>query len=191
MDLFLLLRIVDAIHRDKNIDKEIVFEGIEAAIVTAAKKHYGEEEDIQVKIDPRTGLISGTHNGVEMAPQSSTSGSASFLAFKQVMIQKIREAERDHLYNEYDELRGQLVTGADPALMKAARPPSRCPTLRRYSPAASKSPARRTTSTSACGRRFTRSLVKPGSRVKVILSRTKPHLVPRCSNRRSPRFPKA
>ncbi len=68
MDPSELLRIVDAIHRDKNIDKEIVFEGIEAAIVTAAKKHYGEEEDIQVKIDPRTGLISGTHNGVEMAP---------------------------------------------------------------------------------------------------------------------------
>ena len=51
MDPSELLRIVDTIHRDKNIDKEIVFEGIEAALVSAAKKHYGEEEDIQVKID--------------------------------------------------------------------------------------------------------------------------------------------
>ena len=59
MDPSELLRIVDTIHRDKNIDKEIVFEGIEAAIVTAAKKHYGEEEEVQVKIDRRTGLISG------------------------------------------------------------------------------------------------------------------------------------
>jgi N utilization substance protein A len=37
-----VLRIVDAIHRDKNIEKEIVFEGIEAALVSAAKKHYGD-----------------------------------------------------------------------------------------------------------------------------------------------------
>ena len=44
MDPGELLRIVDAIHRDKNIDKEIVFEGIEAALVSAAKKHYGEDE---------------------------------------------------------------------------------------------------------------------------------------------------
>ncbi len=46
MDPSELLRIVDAIHRDKNIDKEIVFEGIEAALVSAAKKHFGEEEEI-------------------------------------------------------------------------------------------------------------------------------------------------
>ncbi|MBA3482204.1 MAG: transcription termination factor NusA, partial [Pirellulales bacterium] len=45
-----VLRIVDAIHRDKNIDKEIVFEGIEAALVSAAKKHYGEESNIEVSI---------------------------------------------------------------------------------------------------------------------------------------------
>ena len=44
MDPNEILRIVDAIHRDKNIDKEIVFEGIEAALVSAAKKHYGERK---------------------------------------------------------------------------------------------------------------------------------------------------
>ena len=54
-----MLRIVDAIHRDKNIDKEIVFEGIEAALVSAAKKHYGEEADIVVNIDREDGSISG------------------------------------------------------------------------------------------------------------------------------------
>ncbi len=51
-----VLRIVDAIHRDKNIDKEIVFEGIEAALVSAAKKHYGEESDIVVNHRPRRRL---------------------------------------------------------------------------------------------------------------------------------------
>ena len=46
-----VLRIVDSIHRDKNIDKDIVFQAIEAALVSAAKKQYGEEEDITVSID--------------------------------------------------------------------------------------------------------------------------------------------
>ena len=69
MDPSELLRIVDAIHRDKNIDKEIVFEGIEAALVSAAKKHYGEEEEIVVAIDRTDGSISGTHNGVPLSPE--------------------------------------------------------------------------------------------------------------------------
>jgi N utilization substance protein A len=63
-----VLRIVDAIHRDKNIDKEIVFEGIEAALVSAAKKHFGEEQDIVVTISREDGSIAGTHNGVPLDP---------------------------------------------------------------------------------------------------------------------------
>src|SRR5262249_52620594 len=50
-----VLRIVDAIHRDKNIDKEIVFEGIEQAILSAAKKHYGEEMPLEIQIDRSNG----------------------------------------------------------------------------------------------------------------------------------------
>ena len=69
MDPSELLRIVDTIHRDKNLDKEIVFEGIEAAIISAAKKHYGEEEEVVVTIDRRSGTISGTHNGVPLSPE--------------------------------------------------------------------------------------------------------------------------
>ena len=42
-----VLRIVDAIHRDKHIDKGIVFEGIEQAILSAAKKHYGNRRVCQ------------------------------------------------------------------------------------------------------------------------------------------------
>ena len=69
MDPTELLRIVDAIHRDKNIDKEIVFEGIEAALVSAAKKHYGEDEDIVVQIDRDNGNITGTHDGAPLDPE--------------------------------------------------------------------------------------------------------------------------
>jgi transcription termination/antitermination protein NusA len=46
-----VLRIVDAIHRDKNIDKEIVFEGVEQAILSAARKHFGEENDVIARDD--------------------------------------------------------------------------------------------------------------------------------------------
>ena len=44
-----LLRIVDSLHRDKNIDTEIVFQAIEAAYLSAARKQYGEEADIVVR----------------------------------------------------------------------------------------------------------------------------------------------
>ena len=105
-----LLRIVDAIHRDKNIDKEIVFEGIEAALVSAAKKHYGEDEEIVIEIDRETGTIAGSHNGEPLAPDEMAERIGAQTA-KQVMIQKIREAERDALFNEYTEQKDQLVTG--------------------------------------------------------------------------------
>src|SRR5215218_8347040 len=105
-----ILRIVDAIHRDKNIDKEIVFEGIEAALVSAAKKQYGEEEEIVIHIDRKDGSISGTHNGVPLDPEE-TVGRIGAQTAKQVMIQKIREAERDALFDEYQAQVGQMVTG--------------------------------------------------------------------------------
>jgi transcription termination/antitermination protein NusA len=91
MDANEILRIVDAIHRDKNIDKEIVFEGIEAALLSAAKKHYGEMEDIVVEIDRSNGAIHGTHNGVPLDPAQMAERIGAQTA-KQVMIQKIREA---------------------------------------------------------------------------------------------------
>jgi N utilization substance protein A len=101
-----LLRIVDAIHRDKNVDKEVVFGAIEAALVSAAKKQYGEEEDIVVQIDRKDGSISGTHNGVPLDPEE-TVGRIGAQTAKQVMIQKIREAGGDALYDEYHELMGR------------------------------------------------------------------------------------
>jgi N utilization substance protein A len=176
MDPSELLRIVDAIHRDKNIDKEIVFEGIEAAIVTAAKKHYGEEEDIQVKIDPRTGLISGTHNGIEMAPDELYERIGAQAA-KQVMIQKIREAERDHLYNEYDELRGQLVTGTIQRYEGGAATVA-LPNVEAILPRGEQIPGE-THHVNERVRATVYEVRKAGSRVKVILSRTKPQLVQR------------
>ena len=176
MDPSELLRIVDTIHRDKNIDKEIVFEGIEAAYTSAAKKHFGEEADVQVKIDRKSGAIAGTHNGVPFAAEEVGERIGAQTA-KQVMIQKIREAERDHLYNEYVEQTGQLVTG----------------TIQRYEGGAATVSLQNVEAILPRGEQIpgeshhanerVRATVyevrKVGSRVKVILSRTKPQLVQR------------
>lgn len=108
-----LLRIVDAIHRDKSIDKEIVFEGIEQAILSAARKHYGEEEAIEVHVDRVSGHPTVKASGQEVAGDAWTEllGRISAQTAKQVMIQKIREAERDAMYDEYADQRNQIVSG--------------------------------------------------------------------------------
>ena len=108
-----VLRIVDAIHRDKSIDKEVVFEGIELAILSAARKHYGEEEELLVQVDRDTGEPAVHHLGELLDPDvlGDLLGRISAQTAKQVMIQKIREAERDAQFNEFTELRTQIVTG--------------------------------------------------------------------------------
>jgi len=171
-----LLRLVDAIHRDKNIDKEIVFEGIEAALVSAAKRHYGEEENIEVKISRKDGSISGTHNGTPLDPEE-TVGRIGAQTAKQVMIQKIREAERDAMFDEYNQLKGQLVTGivqrfeGGAAIVSLSKIEAILPRGEQI-PGESHHPNERVRST-VC------EVKKAGSRVKIILSRTRPELVRR------------
>ncbi len=104
-----VIRIVDAIHRDKGIDKEIVFEGIEQAIYTALRKHYGDEDELTVSINRESGEPEVQHNGEMLDPDIL--GRVAAQTAKQVMIQKIREAERDALYEEYIEQKGQLISG--------------------------------------------------------------------------------
>src|SRR5579864_4199521 len=108
-----VLRIVDAIHRDKNIDKEIVFEGIEQAILSAAKKHYGEEVPLEIQIDRTKGNPTLLKEGLAIDSDllGEILGRISAQTAKQVMIQKIREAERDSLFDDYLAMRGQIVTG--------------------------------------------------------------------------------
>lgn len=105
-----VLRIVDAIHRDKKIDKEIVFQAIESALVSATRKYHSEDAEVVINIDRKDGSISGHIDGVPMDPEE-TVGRIGAQTAKQVIIQKIREAERDALHEEYDELIGQMVNG--------------------------------------------------------------------------------
>ena len=89
-----ILRIVDSLHRDKNIDKEVVFRAIESALVSAARKHFGEEADIEFLIDRISGQIAGRHGQTEL-DHEEVIGRIGAQTAKQVIIQKIREAERD------------------------------------------------------------------------------------------------
>ena len=62
-----LLRIVENIARDKNIDKELIFLDLEEAMVSAARKHFGQpDSDIQVHIDRQTGQISAFKDNVQI-----------------------------------------------------------------------------------------------------------------------------
>jgi N utilization substance protein A len=171
-----ILRIVDAIHRDKNIDKEIVFEGIEAALVSALKKHYGEEADIIVAIDRQNGNVSGTHNG-EVLPSEEVVGRIGAQTAKQVMIQKIREAERDALYDEYTEQLGDMVSGVIHRYEGGAATVALA-NVEAILPRSEQIPGE-THHVNERVRATVFEVRKSGSRVKVILSRTRPQLVQR------------
>lgn len=104
-----VLRIVDAISRDKNIDKDSVVADLEAAIVSAARKKFGQDEDVQVTIDRLSGDMTCMLNGQQIDVREL--GRIPAQTAKQVMIQKLREAERGSIYEEYVERKGQIITG--------------------------------------------------------------------------------
>ncbi|TWU09350.1 hypothetical protein CA54_45910 [Symmachiella macrocystis] len=174
-----LLRIVDALHRDKNIDKEIVFEGIEQAILSAARKHYGEEETFEINIDRETGESSLKINEklLDSDELGDLLGRIAAQTAKQVMIQKIREAERDALFDEYQEMRGHIVTGTIQSLsggtaaVNLGKVEGILPRGEQI-PGESHRPSERV-------RAVVMDVRKAGSRVKIILSRTHADLVRR------------
>jgi N utilization substance protein A len=171
-----LLRMVDAIHRDKNIDKEIVFQGVEAALVSAAKKHYGEEAEIEVQVSRQDGTITGKHNGEPIDPAEIAERIGAQQA-KQVMIQKIREAERDAIYDEYREQMDQLVTGVIQRY-EGATATVTLPNAEAILPRSEQIPGEAHHNNERV-RATVCDVRKVGSRVKIVLSRTRPQLVER------------
>ncbi|MBL8830330.1 MAG: transcription termination factor NusA [Planctomycetaceae bacterium] len=171
-----VLRIIDAIHRDKNIDKEVIFQAIESALASALKKHYGEESQIVVNIDRKDGTVSGVRDGVPLDPEE-TAGRIGAQTAKQVIIQKVREAERDTLYDEYEREVGQLVTGivqrqeGGAATVQLANTEAILPRSEQI-PGESHHANERVRATIF-------EVRKVGSRVKVVLSRIRPALVQR------------
>jgi transcription termination/antitermination protein NusA len=174
-----LLRLIDSIHRDKNIDKEIVFQAIEAAFASALKRKHGDEEEvIVININRQDGSITGSRDGVALdKEETETVGRIGAQNAKQVIIQKVREAERDALYDEYDEQKGQLVTGVVQRYEGGAATVS-LPNCEAILPRSEQIPGE-THHANERVRATVCEVRKHGSRVKVILSRTRPALVER------------
>ena len=107
-----LLSILSAIERDKGIDREILIQAIEAAVATAAKKSEGASEDAEsvATLDRKTGRIVAVVDGHEVDSARLTRIAAQ--TAKQVIIQKIREAERDVIFTEFQERVGDIMTGS-------------------------------------------------------------------------------
>jgi N utilization substance protein A len=171
-----LLRIVDSMHRDKNIEKEVVFRAVEAALVTAARKHYGEDAAIVFQIDREKGDITGSCNGTALEYEEVI-GRIGAQTAKQVIIQKLREAERDALIEEFEAQLNELVSGVvqrneggvtTVALgsVEAILPRSEQIPKEAYHP-------------NQRIEAIVTDVRAQGSRVKVVLSRTRPKLVQR------------
>ena len=136
-----LISVIDEIGRQKGIDKARVIGAIESALQTAAKKRFGQAENIQVEIDPKTGEISVVSKKIIVETDSNPKAEISLQearqydseaevgdeigsliemnelgriaaqTAKQVIFQKVREAEWEAVQKEYSTRQGDLVTG--------------------------------------------------------------------------------
>ncbi|TKJ38085.1 MAG: transcription termination factor NusA [Planctomycetes bacterium B3_Pla] len=105
-----LLRIVENIARDKNIDKESIFVDLEEAMISAARKHFADpDSNIVVNIDRSTGEITASRD--EAPIDIKQLGRIPAQTAKQVIIQKIRADERDSIYAEFVQRKGEIISG--------------------------------------------------------------------------------
>jgi N utilization substance protein A len=107
-----LLSIIEAIERDKGVDREVLIQALESAVATAAKKSEGvsEETESTATFDRQTGKLTVVVAGREIDSARLTRIAAQ--TAKQVIIQKIREAEREVIFTEFQGRVGDIVTGS-------------------------------------------------------------------------------
>lgn len=110
------LTILAQLEREKGLDKEILLDAVKHALIVATKKvakltdpDSDEEPEVTVEIDPVKGDIHIYANGKEM--KSDEFGRIAAQTARQVIIQKIREAEKDNIYAEYKAKEGDIVSG--------------------------------------------------------------------------------
>src|SRR5271154_4128966 len=136
----LLYQQIEMLSREKHIEPEIVVSAIEDAMVVAARKYYKTEEDLRAKFNQETGQVDvfsvhivveevtdpkkevslaeakkknpSAEVGTEIVAAKPTDvlGRIAAQTAKQVILQKVREAERDTIFNEYNGRVGELVT---------------------------------------------------------------------------------
>jgi N utilization substance protein A len=105
-----LLTVLEHMEREKGIDKEFLFKAIESALASAARKILGNKEaDVTATIDRTTGEIKILNEGKEI--KSAEFGRIAAQTAKQVIVQKIREAERDIVFEDYQKRIGTITSG--------------------------------------------------------------------------------
>jgi N utilization substance protein A len=136
-----LLQIADAVARDKAIDKTVVLQAMEDAIQRAARSRYGQENEIRAEIDPKSGeirlnrllmvveTVDNDATQIALAEARNKNPAANIGDYiaeplppvdfgriaaqnaKQVIVQKVRDAERERQYNEFKDRIGEIVHG--------------------------------------------------------------------------------
>ncbi len=137
-----LKRLIEQMGKDRGIDKQIITEALEAAMLTAARKKLGQHVDIEAHYNDEAGEIevfqfktvvdkvldretqiakeeakstldedaeSGDSLGMKI--ETSSFGRIAVQMAKQIIIQRVKDAERDNIYDEYKDRKGELVNG--------------------------------------------------------------------------------
>jgi len=133
--------VIEQVGKDKGIDRKVIIEALEQAVLTASRKKYGHQGDIEVRYNEEAGEIElfqfkqvveevvnpsaeivlkeareldseaqiGDSLGVKLNTDFGRIGAQTA---KQVIIQKVRDAERENVFNEFKDRKGDLVSGA-------------------------------------------------------------------------------
>lgn len=137
----IITQTIDQISKEKNIDPEVIIGALEDAMVAAARKFYKTDEDINARFDRETGMVEifavkrvvekvqdpnleisleeakqidetlVVDDTVELPKPTDVLGRIAAQTAKQVILQKVREAERQNIYEEYSQRVGQMING--------------------------------------------------------------------------------
>lgn len=137
----IIAQTIEQISKEKNVDPKIIITALEDAMVAASRKFYKTNEDINARFDPETGMVEifavrrvvetvenpsleislteakeidetlEVDDTVEIPKPTDVLGRIAAQTAKQVILQKVREAERQNIYNEYSQKIGEMVNG--------------------------------------------------------------------------------
>jgi transcription termination/antitermination protein NusA len=104
-----LIASLQYIEKEKGIKKEVLFDALRAALQSACRKTFGKEQEVDVQIDPQTCEIKLLEGGKEVF--YADFGRIAAQTAKQVIMQKIREAERESVYSEFTKKEADIASG--------------------------------------------------------------------------------
>ncbi|MCG8432259.1 MAG: S1 RNA-binding domain-containing protein, partial [Candidatus Omnitrophica bacterium] len=106
-----LLSIIEQLEREKGIQREVLIQAIESALLSATRKviDVKPNEELRVELDPETGQIRAFRDEEEIT--SIDFGRIAASTARQVIIQKLREAEKDVVFNEFQGKVGEIISG--------------------------------------------------------------------------------